>query len=113
MARYRARGQLTEVRAADLRFTPAEAAQFLNQSMGLSLSEEEVVALEARTEGWIAGLQMAALALQEIALQGQEDTAQFIKPLPAATVLCSTIWSKKCCNVSPTTCVTFCYKPLF
>ncbi|MEZ4710178.1 MAG: LuxR C-terminal-related transcriptional regulator [Caldilineaceae bacterium] len=74
LARYRARGQLTEVRAADLRFTPAEAAQFLNQGMGLSLSEEEVAALEARTEGWIAGLQMAALSMA-----GREDTAHFIQ----------------------------------
>ncbi|MCB0109903.1 MAG: tetratricopeptide repeat protein, partial [Caldilineaceae bacterium] len=73
LARYRVRGQLTEVRAADLRFTPTEAAEFLNQ-MGLSLSEEEVAALEARTEGWIAGLQMAALSMA-----GRADTAQFIQ----------------------------------
>ena len=64
LARLRARGQLTELRAADLRFTPAEAAEFLNQVMGLNLSAEDIAALEARTEGWIAGLQLAALALQ-------------------------------------------------
>ena len=64
LARLRARGQLTELRAADLRFTPSEAAEFLNQMMGLNLSEEDIAALEARTEGWIAGLQLAALALQ-------------------------------------------------
>jgi LuxR family maltose regulon positive regulatory protein len=74
LARYRARSQLTELRAADLRFTPAEAAEFLNQVMGLNLSAEEVAALEARTEGWIAGLQLAA-----ISMQGQKDTAGFIK----------------------------------
>ncbi len=63
LARLRARNQLTEVRAADLRFTPAEAAAFL-QAMNLQLSADEVAALEERTEGWIAGLQLAALSLQ-------------------------------------------------
>ncbi len=74
LARLRARGQLTEVRAADLRFTPAEAADFLNQAMGLNLSAADVTALEARTEGWVAGLQLAALSLQ-----GHKDAAGFIK----------------------------------
>ena len=64
LARLRARGQCTELRAADLRFTPAEAAEFLNQVMGLNLSAEDIAALEARTEGWIAGLQLAALSMQ-------------------------------------------------
>ncbi len=75
LARYRARDQLTELRAADLRFTPAEAAEFLNQGMGLNLSAEDVAALETRTEGWIAGLQLAALSVQGHAAQ---DTAGFI-----------------------------------
>jgi len=74
MARLRARGQLTELRASDLRFTSAEAAQFLNQVMGLDLSAEDIAALEARTEGWIAGLQLAA-----ISMQGRDDTASLIK----------------------------------
>ena len=56
LARLRARGQLTELRAADLRFTPAEAAEFLNRVMGLNLSAADIAALENRTEGWIAGL---------------------------------------------------------
>ena len=73
LARLRARGQLTELRAADLRFTPSEAAEFLDQVMNLDLSAEEVAALEARTEGWIAGLQLAA-----ISLQGRADAAGFI-----------------------------------
>ncbi|NTV64585.1 MAG: LuxR family transcriptional regulator, partial [Oscillochloris sp.] len=64
LARLRARDQLTELRAADLRFTPAEAATFLTQVMGLSLAADEIAALEARTEGWIAGLQLAALSMQ-------------------------------------------------
>ena len=67
LGRWRARGQLTEIRADDLRFTEEEAAQFLNQTMGLSLSAEDIRALEARTEGWVAGLQLAALSLQKSA----------------------------------------------
>ena len=74
LSRLRARGQLTELRLTDLRFTPAEAAEFLNQMMGLNLSEEDIAALEARTEGWIAGLQLAALSMQ-----GRSDTAGFIQ----------------------------------
>ena len=74
LARLRARGQLTELRAADLRFTPAEAAAFLNQVMGLNLSAEDIAALEDRTEGWIAGLQLAALSMQ-----GREDVPGFIR----------------------------------
>lgn len=74
LARYRARGQMTEVRAADLRFTAAEAAGFLNQVMDLNLAAEDVAVLEARTEGWIAGLQLAALSLS-----GSADVSQFVK----------------------------------
>ena len=74
LARLRARGQLTELRATDLRFTPTEAAEFLNQVMGLNLSADEITALEARTEGWIAGLQLAALSMQ-----GREDVPAFIR----------------------------------
>lgn len=67
LGRWRVRGQLTEIRADDLRFTEEEAAQFLNRTMGLSLSAEDVRMLEARTEGWVAGLQLAALSLQKSA----------------------------------------------
>ena len=70
LSRLRGRGQVTELRESDLCFTPAEAAAFLNQSMGLDLAESHVAVLETRTEGWIAGLQMAALALQGLAGQG-------------------------------------------
>src|SRR5260370_15179254 len=73
LARLRVRGHLTEVRATDLRFTPSEAAEFLTQGMGLNLSAEDITALETRTEGWIAGLQLAA-----ISLQGQQDATGFI-----------------------------------
>ena len=74
LARLRARGQLTELRAADLRFTPAETAEFLNQVMDLNLSSEHISALETRTEGWIAGLQLAALSMQ-----GSKDVSGFIR----------------------------------
>jgi LuxR family maltose regulon positive regulatory protein len=73
LARFRARGQLTELRAADLRFTSTEAAAFLKEAMGLNLSAEDVAALETRTEGWIVGLQLAALSMQ-----GQQDVTKFI-----------------------------------
>jgi LuxR family maltose regulon positive regulatory protein len=80
LARLRARDQLTELRAADLRFTHAEVAEFLNQAMSLQLSAEDITALEARTEGWITGLQLAALALQgSLSMQGHPDTSRFIK----------------------------------
>jgi LuxR family maltose regulon positive regulatory protein len=64
LARLRARGDLTEIRATDLRFTDDEAAAFLNTAMGLALTAQDVAALDARTEGWIAGLQLAAISLQ-------------------------------------------------
>jgi LuxR family maltose regulon positive regulatory protein len=65
LARLRARGDLTEIHAEDLRFTPDEGAAFLNQVMGLALPSGDLAALEVRTEGWIAGLQLAALALRD------------------------------------------------
>jgi len=74
LARLRASHQLTELRAADLRFSFTEAADFLKQTMGLALATDEIAALEARTEGWVAGLQLAA-----ISMQGVHDTANFIE----------------------------------
>src|SRR5216684_3646313 len=73
LARLRARGHLTEIRAAELRFTSEEVMAFLTQALGPHLSSEEIAALEARTEGWIAGLQLAALSMQ-----GREDIAGFL-----------------------------------
>ncbi len=64
IAKLRARGQVVEIRSDDLRFTPDEAAAFLSQTMGLALSAEQVAALDERAEGWIAGLQMAALSMR-------------------------------------------------
>ena len=65
VSRLRVRGQLLELRAHDLRFTPEETATFLREVMDLPLSGEDVAMLEARTEGWIAGVQLAALSLQD------------------------------------------------
>ncbi|MEM6451762.1 MAG: LuxR C-terminal-related transcriptional regulator [Cyanobacteria bacterium P01_D01_bin.105] len=73
LARLRSCGKLTELRASDLRFTPDEAAAFLKQSMGLEISTNDISALEQRTEGWIAGLQLAALSLQ-----GRENISDFV-----------------------------------
>jgi LuxR family maltose regulon positive regulatory protein len=73
LARWRARGELVEARAAELRFTPDEAAVYLNETMGLQLTARDVAALEGRTEGWIAALQLAALSMQ-----GRDDVAGFI-----------------------------------
>ncbi len=74
LARMRARGQLVELRSAALRFTESEAAQFLNDIMGLHLEADSVMALEKRTEGWIAGLQMAALSIRD-----RKDVLGFIE----------------------------------
>ena len=73
LARLRGRGELVEIRAADLRFTPDEAAAYLNGVMGLQLTARDVAALQGRTEGWVAALQLAALSME-----GRADVAGFI-----------------------------------
>lgn len=78
LAGLRARGQLMEVRANDLRFTVDEATSFLTQMLGFPLDIETVIALEARTEGWIAGLQLAAISLQGHQTAGTATTTDFI-----------------------------------
>ncbi|MCP5099672.1 MAG: hypothetical protein GY943_29310 [Chloroflexi bacterium] len=74
LSRLRVRQQINEIRAKELRFTAEETAVFLNKTMALTLSPEDVTVLEARTEGWIAGLQLAALTLQK-----DTDNSQFIR----------------------------------
>jgi LuxR family maltose regulon positive regulatory protein len=74
LARLRARQQLTEIRAADLRFSIDESAAFFNQVMGLNLTASDIETLETRTEGWIAGLQMIA-----ISISGRDDKSDFIR----------------------------------
>ena len=76
LGRLRARRDINEIRASDLRFTPQEAAEFLNERTGLNLTEQEVITLEKRTEGWIAALQLAALSMM-----GQSDNHKFIENL--------------------------------
>ncbi|MBC7810768.1 MAG: AAA family ATPase, partial [Burkholderiales bacterium] len=73
LSRLRARGQLAEIRAGDLRFTPEEAAQFMWQMLGIELSSKQILDLDRRTEGWIVGLQLAALAMKD-----RKDVASFI-----------------------------------
>ena len=79
LARLRARGDLFEIRVKDLRFTLEETATFINDLMGLGLTGEDIAALDARTEGWIAGLQMAALSMH-----GRADTASFVRSFSAS-----------------------------
>jgi LuxR family maltose regulon positive regulatory protein len=80
LSRLRARGELLEVRAADLRFTTDEAEVFLNEVMGLQLEPALVAALETRTEGWAAGLQLAALSAgTHSAADGSGDVAGFVE----------------------------------
>jgi LuxR family maltose regulon positive regulatory protein len=74
ISRLRTRGQLNELRAVDLRFSSTETDEFMNQIMGLGLSAKDIAALENRTEGWIAGLQLAA-----ISMQGRSDIPNFIQ----------------------------------
>jgi LuxR family maltose regulon positive regulatory protein len=91
IARLRGRGQVTELRLSDLRFTPDEIAQFLQRVVGVDLDAEDLAALTMRTEGWVAGLQMAAIAMQSYlaepsaraqpprAAQGKENVAAFLR----------------------------------
>jgi LuxR family maltose regulon positive regulatory protein len=81
LARFRAHDRLVEIRALDLRFTTEEASEFLRECMGLHLSADEVAALDARTEGWIASLQLAA-----ISMKGRSDVAGFIKAFTGSHV---------------------------
>jgi len=74
LARLRVRNQLTEVRAKDLRFSPSEVGEFFERVMGLNVASENIALLESRTEGWVAGLQLAALSMQ-----GHKDPDSFIK----------------------------------
>src|SRR5260370_21354814 len=74
LSRLRVRGQLIEIRSSDLRFTQEETTSFLTEGMGLPFSAEDVAILSQRTEGWIAGLQLAALSLRK-----REDLSAFVK----------------------------------
>ena len=107
LARLRGRGESAELRASDLRFTPDEAAAFLDEVMGLQLSAADVAALETRTEGWIAGLQLAALSMQ-----GRQDVSGFIAAF-AGDDRYIVDWSKRCCSVSRSMSGASCSRPPF
>lgn len=79
LARFRVRGELLELRASDLRFSSGESTAFLNELMNLGLSPDDINAVESKTEGWVAGLQMAALSLQ-----GRQDVGEFISAFTGA-----------------------------
>ena len=81
LSRLRGRGQMLELRTADLRFDLTEVAAFLGQTTGLQLSEKDIAALDARTEGWIVGLQMAALSIRD---QDKVSAGQFIDALTSS-----------------------------
>lgn len=106
LARLRSRADLVEVRAADLRFTPGESETFFNELMGLHLSPDDILALDARTEGWPAGLQLAALS-SAVAMTRRVSSM----PLPAATVSSWTTWSRRCSGDSPTVLLTSSWRP--
>src|SRR6476659_7303512 len=90
VARLRPRGELVELRAADLRFTPDEVAAYLNDVIGLDLTPDNIAALEGRTEGWIAALQLAALSMQG------RTSVDSSPASPGMTGTSSTTWSRRC-----------------
>src|SRR5829696_6253511 len=97
LGRWRARGQLAELRAADLAFRVEEAAVLLGDVAGAALGDPAVDALTRRTEGWAAGLQLAGLSLRD-----HPDPDRFVETFSAATATCSTTWPRRCWPGSPT-----------
>ena len=81
LSRLRGRGQMTELRQSDLRFTPEEATAFLNRSMRLQLAPSEIAALEEHSEGWITGLQLAALSMQANPRAAKFETGLAVRPI--------------------------------
>ncbi len=108
LARLRGRGEMTELRAADLRFSAGEAAAFLNEMMGLELAPSDVAALETRTEGWIAGLQLAALSMR-----GREDIPEFIRAFAGDDRYIVDYLMEECCSANQNGCGAFCSRPQF
>jgi LuxR family maltose regulon positive regulatory protein len=106
LARFRARGELVEARAADLRFTTDEAAAYFTDVMGLPLTARDVSALEERTEGWIAALQLAALSMQ-----GRGDVAGFIAGFAGDDRYIVDYLVGRWCSVNPTRSGRSCCRP--
>jgi LuxR family transcriptional regulator, maltose regulon positive regulatory protein len=105
LARLRGRGELVEIRAADLRFT-ADEATALNGAMGLALTAQDVATLEGRTEGWIAALQLAALSMR-----GREDVPGFIAGFAGDDRYIVDYLAEESCSASPRMFDTSCCKP--
>jgi LuxR family transcriptional regulator, maltose regulon positive regulatory protein len=93
---------LAELRAADLQFSSVETAVFLNQVMGFKLSTADIDTLETRTEGWIAGLQLAA-----ISMQGRDDTTSFIQAFTGSNRLVLDYLIEEVLNQQPENVETF------
>jgi LuxR family maltose regulon positive regulatory protein len=106
LARLRVRGHLGEVRNSELRFTRAETQDFLTQRMGLALSETDVALLQARTEGWIASLQLAALVLQKHA-----DPSAYVQILSGSQRFLLDYLRKRSSQVCLKRCKTSCCRP--
>jgi hypothetical protein len=106
LARMRARGELVEIRSAELRFTADEVAEYLNGAMGLALTASDVAALEGRTEGWIAALQLAALSMQ-----GRDDVSGFIAGFAGDDRYIVDYLARRCCSASPRRSRTSCSGP--
>jgi LuxR family transcriptional regulator, maltose regulon positive regulatory protein len=96
IARMRARGEVLELRAGDLRFTPDEASDFLRSMTGLGLQQSDVAALEQRTEGWVAGLKLAALHMQ-----GLDDVRGFIDAFSGDHRYITDYLSRRCSSACP------------
>lgn len=105
LARFRASNKLIEIRMQDMRFTTDEAASFLNQLMGLDLTPQDIAVIENRTEGWIAGLQLAALSMQ-----GRRDPAKFIQDFAGSHVYIAEYLIEEVLNRQPQTIQTFLLK---
>ena len=86
---------MIEIRAEDLRFSDAET-EVLNEVLRQGLTAKDMTRLEERTEGWIAGLQMAAVALKGISQEKPDEVSLFVKTLRGATAMFWTIWWRKC-----------------
>lgn len=102
LARLRANNQLTEIRAKDLRFTRQDVDRFLNEVMGLSLSQADIAALEDKTEGWVAGLQLAAIAMQSpVSARGRANPSSFIAALSGSSRFILSYLTEQVLNQQP------------